>query len=143
MSITFHFRPKENLVISVHAGLTSGSEFLASYKSLYKNHLFHTSMNRLIDLRKVDGSQVTEDSLRQLAEFMKGQEPYRENTAKPKIAVIAPRDNVFNLTLQYEVFTKDIPWDFIVFHSSGAALAWLDLPENLLDNFDKTVGNSD
>jgi len=43
MSITFHFRPKENLVICVHAGPTPGDEFLASYKSLYKNHLFHTS----------------------------------------------------------------------------------------------------
>lgn len=94
-------------------------------------------MNRLIDLREADGSQVTTDSLRQLAEFMKGQEPSKGNTAKPKVAVIAPKDNVFNLTLKYEVFTKDIPWDFIVFHSSGAALAWLDLPGNLLDIFNK------
>ena len=137
MSITFHFRPKENLVICVHAGLTSGSEFLTSYKSLYKNHLFHTSMNRLIDLRQVEGSQVTIDSLRQLAEFVKGQEPSKGNTVKPKVAVIAPQDNVFNLTLKYEVYTKDIPWDFIIFHSSGAALAWLDLPGNLLDNLTK------
>ena len=92
-------------------------------------------MNRLIDLRKVDGSQVTIDSLRQLAEFTKSQEPSKKNTTKPKVAVIAPKENVFNLSLRLEVFTKDIPWDFLVFHSSGAALAWLDLPDNFLDEF--------
>lgn len=137
MSIRFHFRPELKLVICVHEGITPEDEFLASYKSLYKNHLFDTSMNRLIDLRKVDNPQVSKDSLRQLAKYMRDREGFTKNDVRPKVAVIAPKNNVFDLSLNYEIFTKDIPWDFIVFHSPVVALAWLDLSENLLDNLNQ------
>jgi hypothetical protein len=33
----------------------------------------------------------------------------------------------------YEVFADSVPWDFTVFRAIDAALAWLNLPEDLVE----------
>ena len=56
MPIKFHFRPDNNLIISVHKGIVKDDEFINSYRSLCENYLFKTGMNLLVDLRKADSS---------------------------------------------------------------------------------------
>jgi hypothetical protein len=53
---------------------------------------------------------------------------------KPKVAVVAPEDVSYGLARMYEGFTNDVPWEFVVFRAAAAALAWLGLPENLMDD---------
>jgi len=135
MPITFHLRPEEKLVISVHTGTTTDDEFIASYKSLYENDLFDRSMNRLMDLRQADTPQISSDTLRQFAELLRGQ--FTETAANPKVAVVATREFFFDLARMYEFITDAVPLDIAVFHSVESALAWFGLPENFMDDLNK------
>ena len=36
----------------------------------------------------------------------------------------------------YQVYADEVPWDFVVFRAVDAALAWLGLPEDLMDDLD-------
>jgi hypothetical protein len=135
MPITFHFRPEAELVICVHSGKVPDHEFLTSYKALYENDLFNTSMNLLVDLRQVDSSPRSRDVLYQFANFMQGR--YADTGAHPKVAVVAPEDLSFGLARMYEVFADGVPWDFVVFRVADAALAWLGVPEDFMDDLNK------
>jgi hypothetical protein len=137
MPITFHFRPEVKLVISVHVGTTPDDEFIASYKSLYENDLFDTSMNRLMDLRQADTPQIGTDVLRQFAELVR--EQFKENGTNPKVAVVATRELFFDLARMYEIFTGVVPLDIAIFHSAEEALAWFGLPEDFMDDLDKDI----
>jgi hypothetical protein len=134
MAITFHFRPEENLVICVHQGDRPDDEFLAACKGMYENDLFSVSMNRLIDMRQSLSDSRSASALRQMAEFVNTQ--FAETDAHPKIAIIAPADLAFGLCRMYEGFADTVPWDLVVFRAVDAALAWLRLPEDYMDNFD-------
>jgi hypothetical protein len=131
MSITFHFRPNERLVIAVHVGAAPDDEFLASYKGLYDHARFDISFSQLIDLRQADSSARSSAALASLADFVRGR---LKGTTPPKVAVIAPQDLSFGLARMYEVFTDAVPWDFVVFRAADAALAWLGVPETLMDD---------
>ena len=133
MPITFHFRPEVNLVISVHKGYRTDDEFLAAWKSMYENDSFNISMNHLGDLRQAKGSGSRSSAfLRELATFVNKQ--YAETNAHPKMAIIAPEDPTFGIARMYEVFTDHIPRDLVIFRAVDAALAWLGLPEDFMDN---------
>ena len=134
MSITFHFRPEENVVICVHKGETQDDEFLAASKGMYENDLYNNSMNRLIDFRQaISGSRGT-SALRQMASFANTQ--FAKTDAHPKIALIAPEDVSFGISRMYNAFTDTIPWDLVIFRSADAALDWLGLPEDFMDDLD-------
>jgi len=36
-----------------------------------------------------------------------------------------------------------VPWEFVVFREADAALAWLGVSENLMDNFDQNAQSED
>lgn len=135
MPIKFYFRPNEKLVISVHVGTVNDDEFIASYKGLFESDRFDSSMNLLIDLRKADSSQRSTDALLQLA-FL-AQTTYQDSSAQPKVAVVAPEALSFGLARMAEAFSHKVPWDFAVFYSEVEALAWLGVPDDLLNDPDK------
>jgi len=134
MPITFYIKPEAKLVISVHTGSTPEDEFIASYKSLYENELFDASMNRLMDLRRADVSQVSMGALSQLAELL--QEQFTENSENPKVAVVAEQGLFFDLTRMYDAISDVVPLDIAIFHSAEAALAWLGLPKDFMGDID-------
>jgi hypothetical protein len=135
MSITFHYRPEENVVITVYKGDRSDDELLAAIRGMYENDLFSISMNRLSDMRQATGNGlISTSTLRQLALSASAQ--YKKTDAHPKVAVIAPEDTGFGLSRMYQAFTDEVPFDFAVFRAADAALAWLGLPEDFMDNLD-------
>jgi len=137
MPITYHFMPDQKLVITVHVGTIPDDEFMNSYISLYKDARFDREFNQLVDLRQTDSSARDPETLQSFATFV--QEQFRNSTATPKVAVIAPSDLSFGLARMYEAFSNIIPWDFVVFRSVDAALAWLGLPDNLTDDIEQNA----
>jgi hypothetical protein len=133
MSIECHVRPEHNLAVLVHVGTIPDEEFLAYYKALYKSDTLHPAMNLLVDLREADSRPRSSKVLRQLAEFM--QATHSETRARPKVAVVAPKDLSFGLAKMYGAFADAVPWDFVAFRATDAALAWLGLPEDFLNEF--------
>lgn len=135
MSITFHNKPEANLIICVHTGMVSDDKFLSYYKAMIESDSFSTEMNLLVDLRQTDSSSRSGDVLRKLANYMKLR--LADTGTYPKVAVIAPKDVSFGLARMYEFFADSIPWDFVVFRSVDAALAWLRVSDDLLDDLEK------
>ena len=135
MPITFRIRPEYNLVIIVHVGTIPDDRFLAFYKSLFESDQYDLSMNLLVDLRQADSASRSSKVLLQFAEFVRTK--FSDITARPKVAVVAPDDISFGLASMYEIFAVFVSWDFVVFRAMDAALAWLGLPEDLINGPDQ------
>ena len=135
MPITYHFKPDKKLVILAHVGAVTDDEFLSFYKALYEDTQFDKSFNLLIDLQKAESSVRSAIALDEFAEYIRQQ--YVSTTSRPKVAVVATEDISFGLARMYEAFSSAVPWEFVVFRTTDAALAWLDLPENLLNDLDQ------
>ncbi len=135
MPIKYQLKPDERLVILIHVGAVPDDEFLSFYKALYEDSRFDKSFNILVDLRQTESSVRSSATLNDFADFIRKQ--YVSTTARPKVAVVAPEDISFGLARMYETFSADVPWEFSVFRAADAALAWLGLSENLMNDFDQ------
>lgn len=131
MPIRSYARPEYNLRIVVQTGQTTDSEFIAFYESLYANGQSEPPMNLLVDLRQADSTSRSSDALFQVAEFIQDKIP--SSSTRQKVAVVAPNDVSFGLARMCESFADPVPWDFVVYRDMKEALAWLDAPEDLLD----------
>ena len=131
MPIKFHFRPDNNLIISVHKGIVKDDEFINSYRSLCENYLFKTGMNLLVDLRKADSSYRSSEGLYSIAGFLESR--YQDFNKEPKIAVLAPKNISFGLARVFHALSGNIPIEYSIFRSSEEALSWLDAPNSLLE----------
>lgn len=139
MPITFRAIPEYNLAILVHVGKIPDDEFLAFYESLYKSDSFDPSMNLIVDLRKTDSSPRSTEALYRFAQSMRVTQGI---TTRTKVAVVAPKDLSFGLARMCQTFADSVPWDFVVFRAMDAALAWLDLPGDLI-NLRTEIPNKD
>ncbi len=135
MPISFRFIRAENLVVCVHTGTVKDKEFTASYKALFKDDRFDTSMNMLVDLQQTDSSQRSSAVLQEFVNFARTQ--YQDIKSRPRIAVIAPIAVSFGLARMTEAFSHLVPWDFMVFYSKDAALEWLGVADNLINDLSK------
>ena len=131
MTIEYSVLPEHKLAIMTQVGTIPDIEFLDFYKKLYKSDTFDPTMNQLVDLREADSTSRSKEVLLHLAEFVNA--TLSGITTKPKVAVVAPRDLSFGLARMYEAFAYVVSWDFVVFRSTDTALAWLGLPEDLLN----------
>jgi hypothetical protein len=131
MPIRYHIDPEAKLVIAVHVGVVPDDEFLATYHRLYADARFDKSFNQLIDLRQTESTARSAAALRAFSEFV--QEEFKGTAASPKVAVIAPRSVSFGLARMYEALSDGVPWEFVVFRAADAALAWLRVPESVID----------
>jgi len=132
MPIKQSMLPDHNLVILKHEGSIPDEEFLDFYKKFFMSNDVDLSMNLLVDLREADSTPRSQEALHQFAEFI-GSSLSGIQT-RIKVAVIAPDDLSFGLARMYEAYSDIVPWDFVVFRVLDAALAWLGLPEDLLDS---------
>lgn len=134
MPITYRLKPDEKLVILVHRGIVADDEFLSFYSTLYEDTRFDKSFNLLVDLRRTESASRSSDALSEFAEFIRNQ--FSGAAVRPKVAVVAPRDISFGLARMYEAISSDIPVEFTVFRSIEAAISWLDLSENPMDDLE-------
>jgi hypothetical protein len=137
MPITYQLRPDERLVIFVHVGAVTDGEFLSFYRALYEDTRIDKSFNILVDLRQTASYVRSAGALNEFAGFMRRQ--FANTTASPKVAVVAPKDISFGLARMYEAMSDDVPWEFVVFRAFDAALAWLGVSENLINDLCQTA----
>jgi hypothetical protein len=135
MPITYRLKHDARLVIFAHLGAVPDDEFLSFYKSFYEDTRFDKSFNVLIDLRRTESAARNPSALQESVNFMRRQ--FVNISAPPKVAVVAPGDLSFGLARMCEVFSDEAPWRFEVFRTADAALAWLGVAENLMDELDQ------
>jgi hypothetical protein len=131
----------EKLVILGHVGSVSDDEFLSSYREFFNDARYDRSFNVLVDLRRADSSARGPEALRDFAGFVGRQ--FADTKTEPKVAVVAPQDISFGLARMYEAFSDTVPLEFKVFRGAEAALSWLGLPENLVDNLEQNADPQD
>lgn len=136
MTIRFRAIPGHNLAILEHKGKILDEEFLSFYKELYESGDYNPSMNHLVDLREADSSSRSTDVLRDFAEFVRVR--LTDADRRPKVAVVAPKDISFGLARVYDAYADAVPWDFVIFRSIEAALAWLGLSGDALNGEDRS-----
>ena len=141
MPIRCYFKPEEKLVVFIHLGVISDDEFLSSYKAFHQDPRFEKSFNLLVDLRHAESSTRSPSALREISDFR--HQWFPQTAVRPKIAVIAPKDLSFGLARMYESYSDTDPAKFVVFRAVDAALAWLGLPESLIDDLDQDTQPED
>ena len=135
MPITYRLKSDEKLMILVHRGIVTDEEFLLFYKTLYEDTRIDKSFDLLVDLRQTQSASRSAEALNEFAEFIRNQ--FLNTTARPKVAVVAPKDISFGLARMYEAVSVDAPLEFAVFRTTDEALSWLGMSENLLDDLDE------
>lgn len=131
MPITLNAKPEHSLIVFTHIGEISDNEFLDFYWQFFQGDTLDPSKKLLIDLREADSRPRSSGTLHQFAGFVK--EHLNNASTPPKVAVVAPKSLSFGLARMYQSYVDSVPWDFVVFRAIDAALAWLDVPEDLLD----------
>ena len=131
MPIILDTRPEYNLFIFTHKGEIPDNEFLEIYSRFFKGDTFDPASELLIDLREADSRPRNPGTLHRLAVFVR--ENLKDSPARPKIAVLAPKSLSFGLARMYQSYSDSIPWEYVVFRTIDAALAWLNVPEDLLN----------
>jgi hypothetical protein len=134
MPITCHRKQDEKLAIFVHQGLVPDDEFLSFYEAFYKDPQFDKSHNLLVDLRHAESAARSPAALKTFASVARANTPVI--SPRPKIAVVAPADVSFGLARMYGAFSDQVPTDFTVFKDMDAALAWLGVKADLMNDPD-------
>ena len=129
MPITRTTRSEHNLTIVTHTGEISDNEFINFYWRFFQGEVFKKPMKLLIDLREADSRSRSSGTLHEFAGFVN--EGLNENSTFPRVAVVAPKSLSYGLARMYQSYSESVPWEFIIFRAIDAALAWLEVPEDL------------
>lgn len=129
MPITIYTRPEYNLTIITHTGEVPDNEFNEFYWRFFQGEVFKKPMKLLIDLREADSRQRSPGTLHEFAGL--AHECLNELSTFPRVAVVAPKSLSYGLARMYQSYADSVPWEFIVFRAIDAALAWLEVPEDL------------
>ena len=131
MPIILEDRPEYNLFIFTHKGEVPDDEFLEFYSQFFHGNTFDPARKLLIDLREADSKPRNPGTLHQFAIFIR--EHLKDSPTRPKVAVVAPKDLSYGLARMYQSYADSVPWDYVVFRAIDAALAWLDVSEDLIN----------
>ena len=133
MAISYRVFPEIKMVIFVHEGHVPDEEFLSFYRTFHADPKFLEYGKYLVDLRRADSASRSPQALLDLAGWLR--QHYENPATEMNIAVVAPKSRSFNLARLYEVFSCAFPWHFEVFGEMVPALHWLDVPQDLVEDF--------
>jgi ribosome modulation factor len=132
LPIVHKFRPEHNLVVSVWTGTVPDAEALASYAELYAHEKWIPGMDELADLRNADMTQITTDGLRGIAKLVR--EAIKGHGVEFRSAVIASDELAQALIRLYGAINEESKEDACVFQTVDAAVEWLGVPEEVLED---------
>jgi len=131
MPIHFDFMTDYNLVVCRQVGNIDDQEFLGAYRSLFESGRFDPTMDLVVDLRRADSSNRSQEAIQEFAGYLK---KWMQKTDKrSRVAVIAPRDVSFGLARMYEAYADSAHKDFTVFRDEDTAVEWLGIPKDVLE----------
>ncbi len=129
MPVICDYTPDKELVVFRHIGDVPDDEFLAAYREFFQSSDVIAAIRLLVDLSETVSSPRSSQALRSLAELMR--KVYGGGETRRRVAVVAPADLSFGLARMYQVFSDNVPWEFVVFRDADAARAWLGISDVL------------
>ena len=86
--------------------------------------------SELVDFSGIGGIKLNSSGLRMLADIAAKSD---KSGIATKLAIIVKPGLTFGLARMYQAYSNSVPWEFVVFRAIDAALAWLDVPEDLIN----------
>ena len=123
--IRFEMDAANRIRIAVFEGVVDDAELLGSYGSLVAQPDYDPTLNDLVDMRGVDRLEVSSASVRRLVEMFT---PLDHGEVVTRLAIVAPRDDVFGMARMYEILRSDAPEQIRVFRDRPEAERWLQGP---------------
>ena len=108
--------------VAEFTGTVDDAELLGSYAELTTNPDYDESLDDLVDLRGLERLDVSSESIRRLVSMFTPLDGVAPNT---RLAIVAPRDDVFGMARMYQILRSDAPEEIAVFRDRAEADAWL------------------
>jgi hypothetical protein len=103
-------------------GEVSETELLDTARKLSADPSIPPGRRELVDLSRIENSDVTSAALRRVAHI------YSETDKQPEdsqVAIVAPGDLYYGLSRMYEAFRRSSPVEIRVFRELAEARSWL------------------
>lgn len=121
--ISFTYNPVARRRIATFSGEVEDADLMGAYAELLRDPDYDHGADDLVDLREVDRFGVTESGLRNIMALFA---PVDQLGIPTRLAIVAPADDVYGISLMYQTMRgDDVPEQIEVFRDIGAAEDWL------------------
>lgn len=120
--IRFHVDEPRRTRVAVFEGVVDDAELLGSYGGLVATPDYDPTLDDLVDMRGVERLEVSTEAVRRLVGMFTPLDPEDVST---RLAIVAPRDDVYGMARMYEILRSDAPEQIRVFRHRAEAEAWL------------------
>lgn len=111
----------KNLLVVTFQGVVNETDLLSAYKARIEANEYHLFPNILVDLRSVESTDVTGDSIRRLVQLLSSPS---EKGLKARVAIVAPESYLFGMARMYEIMNSTSE-NIRVFRQINEAEEWL------------------
>ena len=122
-SISFTYNPVARRRIATFSGRIEDADLMGAYAELLRDPDYDHGADDLVDLRAVERFGVTESGLKNIMTLFA---PVDQLGIPTRLAIVAPDDDVYGVSLMYQTLRgDDVPEQIEVFRDIGAAEDWL------------------
>lgn len=123
MPISYRIDEARRLVLTTATGVLMDADILRLKAWLLADPRWSPDMRELADIRNIDRLEVTTAGVQQMA----GRDEAVGGGLKSyRLAIVAPRDEVYGMARMYQMLTEHTVPNVAVFRDLEAATAWLD-----------------
>ena len=120
--IRFELDTARRLRTAIFSGVITEQALISAYIALISDPAFEPTINDLVDLSGVTKLEVTSSGVRRVAQMF---DPLNELQTQNRLAIVAPRDDLFGMARMYEILRSDAPEETRVCRTIEDAKAFL------------------
>jgi hypothetical protein len=121
--ISFTYNPVARRRIATFSGSIEDGDLMGAYAELLRDPEYDHGADDLVDLRAVERFGVTESGLKNIMALFA---PVDQLGIPTRLAIVAPNDDVYGVSLMYRTLRgDDVPEQIEVFREMDAAEDWL------------------
>lgn len=124
MSLEYELQENGKIVIAHATGVLTLQDFISMAENMKRDDDLRDPHNTLLDVRSVSEVRLTDEDLQTIAD---GLTSGSRKLGARKLAIVATKEQSFNLGNKYQHVTKGVSETVIVFYSAETARTWLGL----------------
>ncbi len=121
--ISFSYNPVARRRIATFTGRVEDADLIGAYAELLRDLDYDHGADDLVDLRAIEHFGVTQAGLENIMALFA---PVDQLGIPTRLAIVAPADEVYGVSLMYQTLRgDDVPEQISVFRDMGEAEEWL------------------
>jgi hypothetical protein len=117
----FELVRRSSHLVATFDGVITDRDFIKCFTEIVSISIVEPDTSLLVDLSGIERIIVGSGTLRRAADLFK---PLSRNVAR-KVAIIAPREELYGMARMYELMRPPSPSDLNVFRTAARAREWL------------------